>query len=138
MGCVARLILCSPPLVPTAAPGPDGTAAVPLPLDAVLPVYLAALPPGEDWEECHVSYRALCELLLSAEPSVTAALAPFVAGVVGTFGAAVGHAKLPPATRAMIVETVGRLRAQYPGQLDPLLQALPADQAAALLGGAPQ
>jgi len=51
VGCVARLLLASHPATPL------------VPLDAVLPSYLRALPPKEDWSEAHVAYRALCHLL---------------------------------------------------------------------------
>eukprot|EP00983_Pelagomonas_calceolata_P111195 1159759-Pelagomonas_calceolata.AAC.2 len=40
-----------------------------VPLDAVLPNYLRALPPKEDWEESHVAYQALCHLLAQGEPA---------------------------------------------------------------------
>jgi len=57
VGCVARMLLAS-------------TGAPLVPLEAVLPSYLRALPPKEDWEEAHVAYKALCHLLAQgAHPS---------------------------------------------------------------------
>jgi hypothetical protein len=41
--------------------------------------------------------------------------------------------KLPHATRSLVAQTLGKLRALYPGQMDPLLAALPQEQQQAIL-----
>ncbi|GFH07075.1 importin, partial [Haematococcus lacustris] len=52
-GCVGRLLLAAPPAQPL------------VPVDAVLPVLLGALPPSEDLGEAAPAYRALAHLLLA-------------------------------------------------------------------------
>jgi len=120
VGCVGRMLLASPgaPLVP---------------LDAVLPNYLRALPPKEDWEESHVAYQALCHLLAQGAQGV-AGVAIHVPAIVQALGTAIVHPKLPQTTRTLIVNTIAQLRQHFAAQADPLLATLPGDQQQALLG----
>jgi hypothetical protein len=54
-GCVGRLLLLAPPTAPA------------IPIEAVLPVLLGALPPEEDFAEGAPVYKALCEMLLAGK-----------------------------------------------------------------------
>ncbi len=63
LGCVARLLSCAAdPAAPPPA-GPSAASAGLLPLEAVLPVFLGALPLREDMSEAGVVYGALCGLM---------------------------------------------------------------------------
>jgi hypothetical protein len=64
---------------------------------------------------------------------VVASIAAHVPAVVRAFGVAAAMPKLPQATRSLVARTLGKLRAQYPGQIDPLLAALPQDQQQAIM-----
>lgn len=66
LGCVARLLTAAAdPAAPPPA-GPSAAAAGLLPLEAVLPVFLGALPLREDLSEAGAVYGALCALMTGA------------------------------------------------------------------------
>lgn len=118
-GCVGRLLLAAPPAQPL------------VPVDAVLPVLLGALPPSEDLGEAAPAYRALAHLLLAGE-AVLLRISAHVPAIVQSFGKAAAMEKLPVATRRLVAHTLASLRQNFAAQLDPLLQALPANQQQAL------
>ncbi|KXZ49857.1 hypothetical protein GPECTOR_19g308 [Gonium pectorale] len=153
-GCVARMLTMAPapapPMTPAgAAAAPGGAAEVGssaaaaaaaaaapgsgcslLPLEAVLPVFLGALPLREDLKEAPPVYGALCGLLTGDQAQ---RIASFVPGIVSAFGAAaVQQPPLPAAVVGVLARTLAALTQQYPGPMGQLVTALPAEQRAAL------
>ncbi|GLC39350.1 hypothetical protein PLESTB_000894500 [Pleodorina starrii] len=119
LGCVGRMM---------SADGGGGAAL--LPLEAVLPVFLGALPLREDLKEAPAVYGALCGLITGDQAQRVAAMVP---QVVAAFGAAaVQQPPLPAAVVVQVARTLAALTQQYPGPMGPLVAALPAEQRAAL------
>ncbi|PNH04952.1 putative importin subunit beta-4 [Tetrabaena socialis] len=119
LGCVSRMMTAD-----------GGAAAAGLPLEAVLPVFLGALPLKEDLKEAPAVYGAMCGLLTGDQAPRVAALVP---QVVAAFGAAaVQQPALPMAVVVQIARTLATLSQQYPVAMAPLVTALPAAQRAAL------
>ncbi|GFR46415.1 hypothetical protein Agub_g7997, partial [Astrephomene gubernaculifera] len=120
LGCVGRLLSCG-----------GGAGAGVLPLEAVLPVVLGALPLREDVKEAEPLYGALCGLMTGEHAQ---RIAPLVPQLVAAFGAAAVQQQppLPPPVVGHMARTLAALTQQYPGPMGQLVAALPQEQRAAL------
>jgi len=120
-GAVARML--------AAAPGA-------LPLEAILPVLLGALPLREDMEEGATVYGALCALLLGDQATRVAPLVPRILHILGEALAQPPPAAATPEARTAIGRALNELNARYAAQLGPVVAALPAELRAALTAAA--
>ncbi|EFJ45451.1 hypothetical protein VOLCADRAFT_94324 [Volvox carteri f. nagariensis] len=110
--------------------GPAMAPHYPKLLQAVLPVFLGALPLREDLKEAGAVFGALCGLLTGDQAQRVAGLVP---QVVAAFGAAaVQQPPLPQEVVVQVARTLAALTQQFPGPMGPLVAALPAEQRAAL------
>lgn len=109
-------------------------AAPSLPLDAILPVLIGALPLKEDMAEAAIVYGTLAALMTGDQAQ---RVGGFVPQILGAFGAAMVRKPAPgQEATAAIGRAVAQLQAQYAAQLQAVVGALPEDQRVALAAAA--
>ncbi|CAM6083186.1 unnamed protein product [Calypogeia fissa] len=113
-GAVARMIGAHPQAIP---------------LNQVLPVFIKSLPLKEDIEESASVYGCLCDLIFASRQDIL----PFVRELVPVFAQAVASEEVNPEVKLVIGRAVSQLWNQYREEMQPLLAALP-PQEANLLG----
>lgn len=105
------------------------TAGPAVPLDQAVPVLLGALPLQEDHNECEPVYDALCWLVTGEHAAATV---PFLSGIISALGTAALDADTPEEVKTKVGRCVSHLHASFPDAIKPLVDALPAEQQAAL------
>eukprot|EP01027_Heterolobosea_sp_BB2_P019008 GEZU01026710.1.p1 GENE.GEZU01026710.1~~GEZU01026710.1.p1 ORF type:complete len:1040 (+),score=368.13 GEZU01026710.1:323-3442(+) len=105
-----------------------------LPLNQIIPVFVAALPLREDLQENEVVYDCLFRLIEEQKDLV----APHMGAIMKVFAQVLGTDNVSDAIQANMVGLIKSLHAQYPQQFEALLNSLDPKERAAIISAAQQ
>eukprot|EP01118_Nematostelium_gracile_P015750 TRINITY_DN6368_c0_g1_i2.p1 TRINITY_DN6368_c0_g1~~TRINITY_DN6368_c0_g1_i2.p1 ORF type:complete len:378 (-),score=90.76 TRINITY_DN6368_c0_g1_i2:45-1178(-) len=95
-----------------------------LPMEQILPVFLAEIPMKKDYEENKTVFEALFSLLRANHPSI----APHLPTVMGIFARVLGTAEIPQNIQIEIVNLIKQLIQQNGAHVEQIFQSLPAPE----------